>query len=576
MSKIIDIFTRSIFIKPHLNLLQWAEKYRILSKESSSNFGKFKAISYQKEPMIEISNPKREKIVLLWASQLGKSELLNNVLGYYIHQEPSTILFMLPNKDDAEDYSKRRLAPMFRDCAELNALINANDASNTILIKNFRGGNLALVGSNSPSKLASKPIKILLVDEADRCEATKEGDSIELAQKRTSTFYDRKIIICSTPTIAGSSTIQSEFQASDQRYFYIKCPFCNHSQKMIFERIIFELDEYNELIEESVKYQCSECGTLLNEQEKNEAVANGEWIPANPKSNVAGFFLNAIYSPFFKMHEMARAFLNSKDSQLKLQTFKNTLEATTYEPPNVAFSENELLERIEEYSDENLPAKISFITAGVDIQSNRIEIIFIGWCKGYEAYNIDYKQIYGNTDQDEVWQKSYKELMRKFRREDGKILSTTLALIDSGYNALRVYNFVSLSPRFIASKGMSETSKKFDFINNVKKIRNGVRLVNIGTFKGKSEFFRLLHIKTAGEGYFHYNKNFTNEFFLQLTAEKLQKTKNKNGYDRLSWVKIRDRNEALDITVLALGAAKIIKNQIKRKRVVINENGARK
>ena len=290
MSKIIEIFAKSIFIKPRLNLLEWAERYRFLSKESSSSFGKFKAFSYQCEPMIEISNPKREKIILLWASQLGKSELINNVLGYYIHQEPSTILFMLPNKDDAEDYSKRRLAPMFRDTHELSELINANDANNTILIKNFRGGNLALVGSNSPSKLASKPIKVLLVDEADRCEATKEGDSIELAQRRTATFYDRKIVISSTPTISGASTIEKEFINSDQRLFFVKCPFCQHEQKLIFERIIYELDEHKELINESVKYQCSECGSLLSEQDKNEAVKNGRWIAQNPKSKIAGFF----------------------------------------------------------------------------------------------------------------------------------------------------------------------------------------------------------------------------------------------------------------------------------------------
>ena len=567
MSKIIEIFAKSIFIKPRLNLLEWAERYRFLSKESSSSFGKFKAFSYQREPMIEISSPKREKVILLWASQLGKSELINNVLGYYIHQEPSTILFMLPNKDDAEDYSKRRLAPMFRDTHELSELINANDANNTILIKNFRGGNLALVGSNSPSKLASKPIKVLLVDEADRCEATKEGDSIELAQRRTTTFYDRKIVISSTPTISGASTIEKEFINSDQRLFFVKCPFCQHEQKLIFERIIYELDEHKELINESVKYQCSECGSLLSEQDKNEAVKNGRWIAQNPKSKIAGFFLNAIYSPFYKMSEIVKTYLDTKGDELKIQTFKNTIEALAYEPPNTSFNENELLNRIEEYNDQNLPQNVRFVTAGVDIQGNRIEVIFIGWCKGYEAYNIDYKQIYGNTDQDEVWQKLFRELKRKFKREDGKILSTTLALIDSGFNSSRVYDFVSLAPNFIASKGASEASQKVEFLNKVRVIKRGVRLINIGTFKGKSEFFRLLSIKEAGEGYFHYNKNFTNEFFLQLTAEKLQEVRNKMGYTKLQYVKTRERNEALDITILAYAGAKLIKNELRRKRI---------
>ena len=280
MGKIIDIFANAIFIKPRLNLTQWAEKFRILSHESSSNYGRFKAFSYQVEPMNEISNPKRRKIVLLWGSQVGKSETINNAIGYFIHQEPSTILFLLPNDTDAEDYSKRRLAPMFRDCNVLNDLINSNDANNTILIKNFKSGNLALVGSNSPSKLASKPIKILLVDEADRCEPTKEG----------------------------------EYELSDQRKFYIKCPECGFAQMMKFEFLAWDKDESDAPIFESARYQCCECGALLTEQQKNEAVKGGEWIAGNPRSDVAGFFLNALYSPFYTMEDVVKDWYRSKDN----------------------------------------------------------------------------------------------------------------------------------------------------------------------------------------------------------------------------------------------------------------------
>ncbi|WP_033915808.1 phage terminase large subunit family protein [Campylobacter sputorum] len=569
MGKVIDIFANSIFIKPRLNLTQWAEKFRILSKESSSNYGKFKPFSYQIEPMNEISNSKRRKIVLLWASQLGKSEMINNAIGYFIHQEPSTILFMLPNENDTEDYSKRRLAPMFRDCKELNNLINANDNYNTILIKNFKGGNLALVGSNSVSKLASKPIKCLFVDEADRCEVTKEGDSIKLAEKRTITFYDRKTIISSTPTLKGTSTIEQEFLNSDQRYFYVKCPHCGFEQVLNFEHIIWEKGEDGSNDLESVKYECVECGSLWSEQEKNLAVKNGSWIAHNPKSEIAGFFLNAVYSPFFTMKDIAKDFLDSKNSSAKLQTFINTIKAQAYEPPSASFRDDELYSRRELYTKECVPQCVEFITGGVDIQKDRIEVLFTGWAEGFEAYHIEYKQIYGNTDQKEVWEQTLNFLLQPFIKESGTKLNASAVLIDSGYKASEVYKLASMSKTFIATKGLSETSTKSDFLNKVqiKKDVYKYKFMSIGTFKGKSEVFRLLEIKEFGQGYQHYNESFTKEFFLQLTAERLEKTKDKKGYTKYAWIKKRERNEAFDITVLALAGAKLVK-QGKKRRIV--------
>ncbi|WP_162166219.1 terminase gpA endonuclease subunit [Campylobacter fetus] len=569
MGKIIDIFASAIFIKPRMTLTQWSESKRILSRESSSNYGRFKAFSYQREPMDTISNPKNRKIVLLWASQLGKSEMINNTLGYFIDQEPSTILFMLPNEIDAEDYSKRRLAPMFRDCDDLNKLINANDANNTILIKNFKGGNLALVGSNSVSKLASKPIKVLLVDEADRCEKTKEGDSVKLAEKRTITFSDRKIIISSTPTLKGSSRIESEFLNSDQRHFYVKCPHCDFSQTLKFEHIVWDKKEGGEHDYGSVRYKCAECGALLSEQEKNEMVKRGEWIAKNSTAQTIGFFLNALYSPFFTLVDIVRDFVESKDDQDKLQTFINTIKAESFEPPSVTFADDDFLERLEAWDSSNIPAKVEFITAGADIQDNRIEINFIGWADGFEAFNIEWVQIWGNTDQDEVWAKAFTQIHQKFTREDGKELSISIGLIDSGFRPERVYKFCSASKRLVATKGASETSTKADFLGKLKMI-NKSKFMSIGTYKGKNELFRLLSVKEEGAGYWHYSRKYTNQFFLQLTAEKVEKVKNARGYDQLRWKKIRDRNEALDISVLALAGAKILKAK-KRKRIIRQE-----
>ncbi|MCE3037499.1 phage terminase large subunit family protein [Helicobacter sp. faydin-H20] len=556
--ELIQIFCNSIFIKPRLNLLEWSEKYRILSQESSAHFGRFKALPYQKEVMEEISNEENQEIVLMWASQLGKSEILNNTLGYFIHQDPATILFLLPTEDIAEDYSKRRLAPMFRDIKELRELIYNKDSNNTILLKNFKGGNLALVGSNSPSKLASKPIRVLIVDEVDRCEVTKEGHSIDLAQKRTNTFYNRKIIKVSTPTITGSSVIEKEFEGSDKRRYYVPCPYCKFYQTLIFSQIKWEQDTKGEHLIDTARYMCIECEKLWSEEEKNKAVSKGRW-EREKESKKVGFFLNAIYSPFFKMSEIVKDFLESKDNINKMQVFKNTILAESFEPPSIKLEDVELYKRREDYKPTELPDDIIFITAGVDIQGDRIEIEFKGFGLGYENWGVEHVRLMGNTDESAVWERCYRELKKPFYTKTGRKMISSVCLIDSGDKAQRVYSFVKLDKRFFATKGASESEKKKDFINKPKEIQKGVKLYSIGTYAGKSELLRLLRIKDIGAGYCHYPMSYDMDYFQELTAEKLTKTKTKSGYYTYSFQKVRERNEALDLSVLCLAGAKILK-----------------
>ncbi len=554
------IFADSIFLKPRLSLYEWSEKYRVLSQESSALFGKFQALSYQVEPMQCISDPNIREIVLMWGSQLGKSEILNNTIGYYIHQDPSTILFLLPTEDMAEDYSKRRLAPMFRDTKELGELIFDREANNTILIKNFKGGNLALVGSNSPSKLSSKPIKILIVDEVDRCENTKEGHSIDLAQKRTNTYYDRKIIKVSTPTIKGNSVIESEYELSDKRKYFVPCPYCSFLQVLNFENIKWEQTSDGNHNLDSVGYECIECGKLWSEEDKNKAVSQGVWKATKTGSELkAGFFLNALYSPFFTLKDIVKDFLDSKDNVAKFQVFVNTIKAESFEPPSVKFQDNELYNRRENYTQTTLPDDIIFITSGVDVQGDRIEIEFKGWALGYENWGIKHVILYGDTKQSEIWGRLYKELKDVFYTKKGRKLRSSINLIDSGYNRDRVYSFVRLDSRFFATKGLSESERKRDFVTPIKKVSNNVKLLTIGTYEGKSEVFKLLRVDEVGAGYCHFSQSYSLEYFSELTAEKLVKTKTPSGYTTYRWEKIRERNEALDLFVLCLAGAKIMK-----------------
>ncbi|PAF50864.1 terminase gpA endonuclease subunit [Helicobacter sp. 13S00477-4] len=558
-SPLIEAFAKSIFIKPKLSLTEWSNTYRVLSKESSALFGRFEALSYQIEPMNAISNPNIREVVLMWGAQLGKSEILNNTIGYYIHQNPSPILFLLPSEDMAEDYSKRRLAPMFRDTKVLDELINDREASNTILIKNFKGGNLALVGSNSPSKLASKPIKVLIVDEVDRCENTKEGHSIDLAQKRTNTYYDRKIIKVSTPTIKGHSSIEREFEASDKRFYFVPCPYCGFSQTLSFENIKWSQREDGSHDLESVGYACIECGGLWSESEKNNAVSKGSWEAKNPTSKIAGFYLNALYSPFFTLKDIIKDFLESKDNVQKFQVFTNTIKAESFEPPSIKFEENELYARRENYTASTLPDEVMFITCGVDIQHDRIEMEFRGWGLGFESWGIEYLILQGDPNLPKVWDDAYVSTKKMFSTINGRRMYASIVLVDSGFETQKVYKFVKMGKgRFVATKGASEGETKKDFVNKPKKLKD-IWLYSVGTYKGKSEIFRLLQTKSFGAGYQHYNQNYSLEYFYQLTSEKLVKTKNDKGYSVYKWEKLRERNEALDISVLNLLGAKLKK-----------------
>ncbi len=562
ITRLKEAFAKAIFIKPHLDLLEWAQAYRVLSKESSALFGKFNALSYQKEPMQAISDPAITEVVLMWGAQLGKSEILNNAIGYFIHQDPSTILFLLPTEDLAQDYSKRRLAPMFRDIPELQELIDDKEANNTILTKNFKGGNLALVGSNSPSKLSSKPIKVLIVDECDRCMNTKEGHSIALAQKRTATYFDKKIIKVSTPTLKGHSYIEREFESSDKRFYFVPCPHCGFEQTLTLSGVVYDLDDKNKPIYKTIAYQCIECGSNWSESQKQQAVAKGKWVATNANEHTqekAGFFLNALYSPFVSMAEIIKDYHNALGNPSSMQVFTNTQEALPYEPPSIVFGEQALFSRREDYSATNLPDEIKFITAGVDVQADRLEVEFKGWGAGYENWGVKHLVLKGKTSDAQVWGHLYQQLKQIFYTISGRRLISSLNLIDSGFNAEIVYSFVKKDPRFMASKGHSEQSGKKPIIEKPKLLSKGVKFCNIGTYKAKSEIFRFLGVEDIGAGYCHFPQDYPLEYFQQLTAEKLEKNINTRGYESLRWVKIRERNEALDLFVLNLACAKLLK-----------------
>lgn len=560
---------------PPLTVSQWADKYRMLSPESSAEAGKWdtQRTPYLKEPMDEVNNPKTYKITLMFCSQVGKSELLNNVIGYHADYDPCPILLVQPTLQMAEAYSKDRIAPMFRDSPSLRDKVNnkkTRDGDNTILHKKFPGGHLTLAGANSPASLASRPIRILLNDEKDRYPASAggEGDPAKLAAKRTATFYNSKIIEVSTPTVQGRSVIEKDFDNSDKRRFHVHCPFCKHSQHLKWQSIKWDKEE-----PETALYFCESCGEGISEKHKSKMLKGGYWKAENKFKGVAGFHLNELYSPWRKWCEVVRDFLDAKKlGPEALKAWVNTSLGETWKETDGDVPEWELIYmRRSKYKIDTVPLGGVILTAGADVQKDRIEIEVVAWGRDLQSWSVTYRVFPGDTSSEVPWRLLDDFLNETFLHESGAEMHIQLLNIDTGYNTQDVYDWVrkKASSRIRAIKGNENQfiavgiPKAADINKKGKRIARGLKLWPIGVNILKSEIYGWLRIrppidsiikeKGYPRGFCHFPE-YDEDFFKMLTAEEVV-AKIVKGQKKYVWVKHRERNEALDCRVYARAAA---------------------
>ncbi|QDP51780.1 MAG: putative terminase large subunit [Prokaryotic dsDNA virus sp.] len=557
LNKIFDTLTEVWKPPPNLTIDLWADKYRKLSSESSAEAGTWRTdrVPFQREIMQCITDSEVEEIVFMKSAQVGATEMLLNAVGYYIEQEPSTILCMQPTLQMSMAFSKDRLAPMIRDTEVLKGKIKdprSKDADNTTLHKRFPGGAITIVGANSASGLASRPIRILLCDEVDRYppSAGTEGDPINLAKKRTTTFWNRKIILTSTPTIKGISRIEKAYEESDQRTYQVPCPECKHKQELKWQNIKWQDNKPN-----TVVLACEECGAAIDETKKQWMLLNGTWQKKNPQSKKPGFHISELYSPFRTWEQLVEDFLQAKKSPELLQTFVNTTLGGLWEEQGEAVEHEGLLEMCEEYNEQTIPNHVLAITAGVDTQKNRLEVQVIGWGINLEAYVLEYKIIWGEPSTAEVWQKLNEFLGKVYVREDNKKILIAATAIDSGFMTDAVYSFTKLyrKKRLYAIKGMSNPGKPIAGKPTLVGKRKNL-LYPVGTDTAKEWIFARLQ---SEENLIHFPNTLDDEYFLQLTSEKRVPRYNK-GKKTLVWQQIRKRNEALDTFVYALAAVQIL------------------
>ncbi len=559
---------------PKLNLVEWADQYRFLSAEASSQPGKWSTerVEVARGPMLAASDPEVQEITVMCCTQLMKTELILNLIGFFVHQDPAPILVLQPTVHIAEAFSKDRVDPMFRDTPALMGNLGgkkSRDGSNTILHKQFAGGHLTMVGANAPGELAMRPVRVVLCDEVDKypVSAGDEGDPIKLASERSATFWNRLIVKACSPTIEGKSRIALEYEASDKRVFEAQCPHCDQHHEMRWQQV-----HWPEGVPEEAAYTCPECGVVWSEPDRLRAISKGHWKATAPFKGHAGFKVSKLASPWESLSALAKKWEACKGKQELLKTFFNTQLAETYAETGEAPESQRLYDKREQYATNTLPEDVVFLTAGVDVQGDRLEMEVVGWCLGKRSYSIDYRVILGDTStvDGSAWVELRRVILEEqWQHASGPMLPLRYTTIDSGFRTSIVYEFVRKIglARCAPIKGRDEQAliisppRSVDYRKNGKAIK-GLKLYTVGSSVCKSELYGWLKLDKAEDGtappcYCHFPE-YDLRYFRELTSEQMVLQVDRKGFLKTVWVKTPGvRNEPLDCRVYARAAAAI-------------------
>lgn len=556
--------------KDNMTLSQWADNYMVLP-EGSNEAGHYSTdtIPYQKGIMDAITDPEVVDVSVMSSAQVGKTTIIMCGIGYFIDYEPATQMLVMPTIQIAEKFSKTRLSQMIEDIPQLRGKVadpKARNSNNTILLKSYPGGSIAIGGANSPSSLASDPRRIIWMDETDRFpeSAGSEGNPIKLAEKRATSYWNKKHIKTSTPTIAGKSKIEAAYNKGSMEEWCVKCPECGAWQPYSFKRIDFN----------SVSMACCECGVLSTERAWKDS--EHKWIAKHPeRTRARSFRLNEMASPFVDWIDIIENFKDA-DEKLKryhdpedMKVFVNTVlgevwEETAYLDDVV---DNEELEKRTEKYEAEIPEGVLLLTAAVDVQDNRFEVEIRGWARNYESWGIYKTEIYGDLITDEPWDQLETYLSQTLHFEDGAELNIAGFAIDTGgHFTNKTYKWIKkMRSKGKKCYGIKGYAGKPDLpliykrtVVDIKEERAGKQVVAdhtliyvIGVDSGKEDITKRLSLEEPGDGYCHFpdgeGRGYDEEYFKGLTCEK-QVVKKVNGFLKKVWVKPSGaRNEPLDL-----------------------------
>ncbi len=572
---------------PKLSLSQWSDEHAYLSAESAAEPGKWTTLAYQRGIMDALTDPEIEWVVVMKSARVGYTKILNNLIGYHIHQDPCPIMVVQPTVEDAEGYSKEEIAPMLRDTPVLRGLVSeakAKDGSNTILAKSYPGGTLSMVGANSPRGFRRVSRRVICFDEVDGYPpggAGPEGDQIKLGARRAEYYWNRKLVAGSTPTDEGRSKIAKMFGESDQRRFFVPCPHCGESQYLKWGGKDKPYGiKWPKGCPDEAYYLCEICAAEITHDRKTWMLQNGVWRATAPvvttgphKRKVAGFHLWAAYSysPNATWAHLAAEFLDAKDYPLKLKTFVNTALGETWKETGEARDPHDLQKREEEYLEvygAEVPADVAVLTIGADVQRDRIEVGIKGWAPTGESYLIDYRILPGDTSDRnaEVWDDLDEFRLRSWKRSDGVAMVAPIMLVDTGNGQEgfldAVYDYCQrrqgTTPRVFATKGVDRHSRNV-LVQEGSARKNSIRLYTVATWATKDLVYKRIDIQKPGPGYMHFPAGLAEEYYKGLAAEKFVTIPDpKTGRESSKWIQVYDRNEPLDVEVYNVAALYVL------------------
>lgn len=570
-----------------LRLSEWADEYFYLSPENAAEPGRWTCLPYQREIMDAISDPDVTQVTLQKSARTGYTLMLSAAIGFHVHHDPTSILVVQPTVDDAKGFSKEIVGPLLRDCPVLAEIVfsdledrkGVKDSSSTLTHKAFPGGILSLVGANSGTGFRRVSRRVILLDECDGYPSTAggEGDPIALAMQRGAYFWNRKVVCGSTPLVEGTSRIAEMYESGDQRRYHVPCPHCGYVDFLTFDR---KKDRGHVLRwpdnePHNAFFECRGAGCVIEHKDKVQMIERGEWRPDNPGGTHRSYHLWAAlsYSPNASWGAIATEFLEAKRGGTeRLRAFVNLWLGEVWrekgESPDYAL----LYARRESYPIGTVPDGAVVLTAGVDVQKDRLVVEVVAWSPTKESWSIDALEIHGDTAAGPVWAKLDELLARSFPGADGRTWTISMMAVDSGYATQSVYGWCREHPmtRVIATKGVSTarmlvgSASPVDVTVRGRRHPRGYKVWPVSPDIGKSELYGFLRLRigedgTAPAGYCHFPEH-GDWYFKQITAEHLVTSTNRRTHRaKLEWCVLPNReNHMLDARILARVAAAVL------------------
>lgn len=546
-----------------MSVSEWAEKYRVLDAKTAAMPGPWRnsMTPYLVGIMDEFNNPETEEIAFIKPTQVGGTECLHNMIGYIIAQDPSPAMVVYPTEQLAKSVSENRMQPMFKASRQLAE--KYHEYNSTDLELQFDDMYLSLAGSNSPTSLASKPIKYLFLDEVDKFPGAskKEADPISLAKERTKTFHNSKVFITSTPTLKTGHIWKALENADMVKHYFVPCPHCGKYIELFFKQIKFPNEEGMSYADraELAFYVCQECGGVITDAHKGQMLRYGKWQTVETHTNYVrkvAFWMNTLYSPFVRFSEIAKEFLMSKDDSEAFQNFTNSWLAEPWEDTNLKTNADLVLERQTDLPEFTIPDWAKLLTGGVDVQENCLYWSIRAWGDYITSQNIAHGQAFDFGEIENIMNLQYK-------KEDGTPMVVDLALIDSGNDADAVYDFcASNSDWALPCKGTSHPTLshyKLSKVNKADSRAYGMNLVMVDGGKYKDMIAGRMR-KPNGRGSWMVYNDCDREYAEQVTAEHKVNVKSANGTVTQKWELKRSHadNHYLDCEVYGMAAADIL------------------